>query len=25
IRISMIIESVGGLLFFILLYRRARQ
>ena len=25
IRISMIIESVGGLLFFILLYRRARR
>ncbi|HHR6728441.1 TPA: iron chelate uptake ABC transporter family permease subunit, partial [Streptococcus pneumoniae] len=25
IRISMIIESVGGFLFFILLYRRSRQ
>jgi len=25
IRISMIIESVGGFLFFILLYRRARR
>ena len=25
IRFSMIIESVGGLLFFILLYRRTRQ